>query len=284
MDINRLVSMRQEELFETEDAGYSIWTYPKEVFRTKLMQEIARNPLIDYPDHEVVGTLAILARNELVACGNGDRQRLNDDEFRTLLRASISACQRIDLAFPTLPFQDFTGFRSYWKSQGWVGGGSYATRREFIQEVFRQLEFDLFEYESKLISSVLIEPIEANSSIGWMRVDSELLEVRKRFSSARTEQDFCAVGLACTRVLECLGEKVFDPDRYLPDGVETPPRAATKNRLEYVINVEVPGPSNDIFRKVARSTIELDQAVKHRKTPTRTEAAIACDATIFSLT
>jgi hypothetical protein len=43
----------------------------------------------------------------------------------------------------------------------------------------------------------------------------------------------------------------------------------------------LPGKGNEELRRLAKTTIEAAQAMKHRGTPTRTEVGIAADAVIL---
>lgn len=46
---------------------------------------------------------------------------------------------------------------------------------------------------------------------GWRKVDRQLQEVRTRLATAKTEEQFQAVGLLCREVMISVGQAVFDP-------------------------------------------------------------------------
>ena len=53
-----------------------------------------------------------------------------------------------------------------------------------------------------------------------------------------------------------------------------------KDRLDRVVEVDLPGPENAELRELVRAAIEQAQAVKHR-TPNRRQAGIAADSVIL---
>ena len=119
------------------------------------------------------------------------------------------------------------------------------------------------------------------SGTGWPTVDAEIRDLRQRFAVARADQDHCAVGAACVRVLEHVGEAAFNPAIHLPVGTPVPRRDRIKDRLEAVIPHTLPGPENERLRKLERSTIAVAQEVKHRRTSTRRDAGITADSVVM---
>lgn len=90
------------------------------------------------------------------------------------------------------------------------------------------------------------------------------------------------MGNDCVAILEALSATVYDHSKHQRGDDPAPPVANTKVRLERYVEVELAGAENAELRKLARATIELAQAVKHRRaTVSRTEAGIAADAVIL---
>lgn len=117
---------------------------------------------------------------------------------------------------------------------------------------------------------------------GWPRVDEEISELRRHFETASTQQDYSNVGNDCVSLMEALSATVYDHNCHQRSDDAEPPVSSTKIRLERYIEVELVGPDNAELRKLARATIEVAQAVKHRRTTiSRTEAGIAADAVIL---
>jgi len=114
-----------------------------------------------------------------------------------------------------------------------------------------------------------------------VRSTPEIAELRRHFEIARTPQDFRAIGNDCVIVTEALSRVVFKPARHVKPGESEPPVSNTKLRLERFIDDAASGSSNASLRKLARSAVEMAQAVKHSATPTRTEAGVAADSVIL---
>lgn len=90
------------------------------------------------------------------------------------------------------------------------------------------------------------------------------------------------MGNDCVAILEALSATVYDHSKHQRGDDPEPPVASTKVRLERYVEVELAGAENAELRKLARATIELAQAVKHRRaTVSRFEAGIAADAVIL---
>lgn len=112
-------------------------------------------------------------------------------------------------------------------------------------------------------------------------VDEEIRELRRRFQTATTPQDYRALGTNCVGLLEALSKIVYDPAKHLRAG-ETPPSVQqSKMRIERYIETELPGAANEDIRGLARKSIELAHHVKHSGSSTRREAGIAADAVIL---
>lgn len=159
--------------------------------------------------------------------------------------------------------------------------GSYAARRSYLDEMFEPVEYSLSSRVTESADQNLIDPFSEEFAPTWSIVHAEMDELRRRFASARTEQDYCSIGAACVRILEHLGEVAFDAAVHLREGMPPPPRDKTKLRFDLVIEHAAGGPDHEVVRKTARAVVELAHEVKHRRTPTRRDAGIASDAVIM---
>lgn len=108
-----------------------------------------------------------------------------------------------------------------------------------------------------------------------------MAELRRHFQTAITPQGYRNVGNDCVIVIEVVSAAAYDPAQHLRPGESEPPVAKTKDRLDRIVEVELPGPENAELRKLARATVEAAQAIKHRTTPSRRDAGLAADATIM---
>jgi hypothetical protein len=270
-------SMREDDFFADWDPDSE--TFSQGRLRHDLLRQVMNGPLPGVPEIEPCDALVHLIRTEFTAFGTGKTQRITDADSRLLLRACRAACTRAGITFPNLPFQDLEGFRQYWIAEEMAG--NYAKRRRYLEIVFEPIEEELLNCSLRTWRDSLVTPVSPRGGTGWEAIDAEIDELRQRFAGARTDQDHCAVGAACVRVLENLGEVAFDPAVHLTVGAPMPTRGRTKDRFEAVIAYALPGSENDNLRKLARAVVEQAQEVKHSRTPSRRNAGIAADSVIF---
>jgi hypothetical protein len=135
--------------------------------------------------------------------------------------------------------------------------------------------------EEERFEAQLADPVSPRGRTGWLEVDNEIKELRRRFSTASTPQDYRAVGSHCVGVLEALSRTVYDPTKHLRPGEQEPPADKTKQRLGRYVEDAIPGSDQAELRALIGRAIEFAQLVKHRETPTRRDAGIAADAVIM---
>jgi len=261
-----------------DDPSFELLGAPKRRVNDELMAELRQRPLGDRTDIEVAVPLARLVHDELQVYGTSGGNELNDDQMREALQALRAVVRRLGINDFDVPFRDLSSFRDWWVKNG--AYGSWQARRDLLFDIFDSLHDRLADMEQETLASSLVEPISPHARTGWAAVDTEISELRRHFLSARTPQDYRAVGLDCVSVTEALSAQVYDPARNLREGEEEPPVANTKQRLDRFVEDAAPGPDNAALRKLARSSIEFAQHVKHSTTPTRREAGIAADAVI----
>jgi hypothetical protein len=250
-------------------------------FRRDVARRLRQGPVDEAPDPEVAVGLARLIHDELEAYGTGGGEVLDDADLREALQALRTLCKRLGVRYPNVPFRDFTTFRSYWIRTGASGAGGWQARRDILSAIFDFLHDDLADLESRSLASSLAEAVSPRGRTGWARVDAEVAELRRHFQAATTPQDYRNVGNDCVIVLEAISAAAYEPARHLHLDESEPPVAKTKDRLDRVVEVELPDRENAELRKLARATIEAAQAIKHRTTPTRRDAGLAADATIM---
>ena len=114
---------------------------------------------------------------------------------------------------------------------------------------------------------------------GWIRVDRNVTEVRKRLETATMEEQFQAVGLLCRETLISLAQSVYDAQLHPTlDGV-TPSDTDAKRMLEAYIAVAFGGSAFEHFRKHARAAYDLAAHLQHRRTASFRQAAACAEAT-----
>jgi hypothetical protein len=207
--------------------------------------------------------LAQLAHEELEKYGTSGGTRLDDAEMALVLKALKATLRRLRVPYPGLPFRNLTTFRSYWIREEM--SNSWAARRDYLERVFAPLHSQLEELEEREFSSRLAHPISQRGRLDWPEVDEEIRELRRRFESATTQQDYRAVGMACVGVLEALSGVVYDPALHLREGEEVPPRGKTKQRIGRFVETALRDDAE--LRRVVNADIELAQKVKHNPTP-----------------
>lgn len=242
-----------------------------------LLRRVRANEDVGHSDVELAAALVRLVHDELERYGTDGNIRTDGGEIRAAIRTARILVERLGLELK-LPFSDFGTFRAHWLRKD--GYGSWQARRDILNDLFADLHDQLARLEDGEIGSALVTPATSHPGTGWPRVDTEVNELRRHFQAARTEQDYRNVGNDCVAVLERLSEQVYDPAVHLRNGEEEPPVTNTKQRLGRFVEDSAPGSSNTEVRKVARAVIELAQAVKHQRAPTRRDAGIAADSVI----
>lgn len=215
-------------------------------------------------DKELLHALDEL-RNTMVAVATGG-PRINDvnDQFQRTyaLVASELVCRGIDNPLP---------YGNLWDWYGrWSSGDlpTYQSRRVFLGEMF-----------NPLINCIRTGRVEDFEPTGWARVDRTVGELRDRFASSTSEEQFQAVGLLCREALISLAQAVYVKEMYPPlDGV-APSATDGKRMLEAYIAVKLGGGANKEARKHAHSALELAVNLQHKRTAAFRDAAMCVEAT-----
>jgi hypothetical protein len=247
------------------------------VLNHSLIDQLRRGPVEGWTDVELAIGLTELVHTQLQGFGTDSSHTLDDDEISAAILALRAVLRRLTIQFD-LPFRNFTTFRSHWIRNG--ASNSWQARRDMLDEIFEPLHLRLVRLEERTLEALAI-PISPHSELGWPLVDEEIRELRRRFATSVTAQDYRAIGTHCIGVLEALGETVFDPKKHLRESETSPPRDKTNMRVGRYIENTLPGRANEDLRGLANKAAALAHHVKHAPTPTRREAGIAGDAVIL---
>lgn len=279
--------MKPDNLFDTEavespfDLGIAVITY---TLKTDLILALTKGARADIDELELASALLVTLRDDLVSYGtNGADMRLDDETFRTVLRLTKVVLKRNSLPELSLPFRDFSGFGDYWRKEGMSGGGSWSLRRGFVQDMFNPIIDEIEERQERAYFTDLSTPVSEQPVIGdWNKIREEITQLRNRYATAATPQDFSAVGTACVRVIEGVSRVAYKQDIH-GESTDTsePPVDKTNIRIGRVIEVGLSGRKNTELRSLAKSSSEVAHKVKHAATPNALQAGIACDATIL---
>ncbi|UGQ41207.1 hypothetical protein [Rhodococcus aetherivorans] len=266
--------MIAEEFFKDVD---SPWGGTTSKFDLQLMKAIKAGPVEGRTDIEIAVALSQLVHDELTAFGTGGGQSLDDRQMAAALAALRSVTQRIGIPFEP-PFRNFATFKSYWLRND--GHGSWKVRRDLLENLFGPLHKQLISLEERSFDALAVA-VSPRSTTGWSLVDEEIRELRRRFQTATTSQDYRALGTNCVGVLESLSRTVYDPALHLRDGETEPPVDKTNMRIGRYIEDTLPGPTNEDIRGLVKKAAALAHRVKHSSTATRRDAGIAADSVIL---
>jgi hypothetical protein len=242
-----------------------------------LLNGLRRGPGAGRDDLEVAIALAQLVHDELESYGTNGQQRLDEQQIALAIRALGAVLKRLGIQFE-LPYRNFSTFRTFWMRNDC--SGSWQARRDLLDELFEPLHLRLMRLEETTLEA-LANPVSPRAGTGWPVVDEEIKELRRRFQSSTTAQDYRAVGTHCVGVLDALSRTVYDPSRHLREGEAIPPPDKSKQRIGRYIEDTLAGPEHEDLRALTNKAIEFAHHVKHGSTPTRREAGIAADAVIL---
>ena len=197
-------------------------------FNHELADLLRQRPLPGVDDLDAAMALSQLAHDDLERYGTGGGQKLSDEDLGVALRTLRAVLKRLGVSFE-VPFRSFTTFRTYWVRQGM--SHSWQRRRDYLGSVFDPVHHRLTRLEEERFEAQLADPVSPRGRTGWVKVDNEIRELRRRFSTASTPQDYRAVGSHCVGVLEALSRTVYDPAQHLRPGEQEPPPDKTKQRL-----------------------------------------------------
>lgn len=277
--------MKVDDLFDpekTEDI-FGIETVKYTKLKTDFLNEVARSPQADIDELELAKALLTLLRDDFVSYGTSGDVRLDDQTVKIVIRTTKIVNTRNNLTMPKLPFRDFSGFGDYWRKEGMSGGGSWAIRRSYINDIFNPLIDEIEEKQDAIYFTNLSTPVSEQTIVGdWAKLKDEITQLRNRYAVAKTPQDFSAVGTACVRIIEGISRVAYKQDIH-GDSTDTsePPVDKTNIRVGRIIEVGLGGRKNTELRSLAKASSEVAHKVKHATTPNALQAGIACDATIL---
>jgi hypothetical protein len=192
----------------------------------------------------------------------------------------IARRKRIAGELKRLRLTDPNPYGDLWAWYGFYSAnlGKYHERRTYIRELYEPLHEALDALGEREIGARL----EEGERTGWERVDDQIVQLRDRYTSALTTEDFQAVGLLCRDIFVSLDEAVFDSTQHVPDGEEPPDQLV--DRLLAVVEHEASGASNKELRGLLKSNIDYANKVQHDRAATRRQARIVAEVTMTCVT
>ncbi|PQM50314.1 hypothetical protein C5U48_20770 [Mycolicibacter virginiensis] len=272
--------MGPDDFFE-ETETISPWT-SEPTIKTKLrkdfLNDLRAGPVAGTDDLDAAVALTHLVWDELIAFGTSGGNTLDDKELTFAQRALTATLSRVGIAL-TFPWRDFNTFKAHWVRNGC--SGSWQARRDLLEALFAPVQAELDRQEEAQFRAVNAEAVSPHTKTGWPKVDEELTELRRRFRTATTTQDYRDVGNRAVAVLEALSRTIYDPAVHLRDGETEPPADKTKQRIGRYVEDSLAGRDNEAIRGVVNKVSDLAHNVKHSTSPTRREAGIAADSVIM---
>jgi hypothetical protein len=209
----------------------------------------------------------------LVAVATGKRQiESASDPYAASAAELDAALAALDIENPN-PFYDLWEWHRKWSSD--LPG--YADRRAFVASLFRPTREELRTLSRPSLASGV------SGTTPWVRINAQLEQLRQRYRVAKTADDYQAIGHLCRETLVTLGREAFDPSSHLPAGEVPPGTHDAKKRLALIFQTLLPDGRDAHVRAIAAHALDEANAVQHRPTATKTEAAIAADATILTV-
>lgn len=215
-------------------------------------------------DDDLISGLENLRQTMISVATGGPRINDVNDSYQRMFATVSAELARRHIDNPLT-------FGSLWDWYGrWSSGDlpTYQSRRNFVSELI-----------SPLVARIRTGRAEEMQPTGWQRVDRTVGETRDRLAAARNEEQFQAVGLLCREALISLAQAVYVRERHPPLDSTEPSETDAKRMLEAYVAVELAGGANEEARKHTRSSLELANALQHKRTATFREAAMCVEAT-----
>jgi hypothetical protein len=216
-------------------------------------------------DYETATLIGVATRDIAIEDASADYKRR-----RRIIRQGLRA---LGLDDPN-PWPELWSWYGFYKEREELG--TYQARREHVIRRYQPLLTALERLEERQLGTGIDAP-----DTSWADVDGEIRQLRQRYATAQTPEDFRAVGLLCRDILISLGHAVFDPDRHLSIDQPMPKRDDAKNRIDYVVQAEFPGSDNHRLRALVKAQWDFVQPVVHTRTDTEKKARLAADGTIY---
>lgn len=267
----------------------SFWVYQDDlwgggppILNVELLGELRTRPPELNDDVESALALIRISYEEFLAYGTNGTTQMTDAGSREALRTLRKLLEKVGYSDFSLPFSDFSGFRSHWYVNG--AQGSWQARRDILRPLFEPPLVFLEDLQDAMLSKVngnTLLPIPHDFNETWVKVDEEIQALKRNFAAARSSQEFRNVGNDCVAVLIRLGTLVYTHEIHACYGDELPPTDASKLRLDRYVEQKLSGPTNASLRSLSKKIIEVSQATKHDLDGSKLRTAIATDAVIM---
>ena len=166
------------------------------------------------------------------------------------------------------PYKDLWEWYGRWSQ---ADLSTYASRRLFIPQLYEKTVDEINKSQAEF-SSEVYEPT------GWDRVDRAIYEMKKRIAVADTEEKFQAIGMLGREALITAAQQVFVAELHKTEDGVVPSNTDSKRMLDAYFMYVLSGPSNERYRKFAKSAIDLANHLTHDRMAEKSDAEMCIAA------
>ncbi len=231
---------------------------------------------------EVISFLLSILKDELTEYATSGHVSINNNEISFLIISIRRLLKRNNFSDLKLPFSNYREFYDNWRELGLTGSGSWSARSGYVSSLLKVSINEVKDRLDELIFNDLASPAcELVPLENWDRIITEIEQLKSRYSTARTSQDFSAVGTACVRVIEGLSRVAYIHNIHGDQTREEPEISKTDIRIGQIISKGLAGSANEELRSLAKHSNAFAHKIKHSTTPNAFQAGIACDSVIL---
>ncbi|MDR2577789.1 MAG: hypothetical protein LBC70_03120 [Chitinispirillales bacterium] len=225
--------------------------------------------LVDFSKEELLKRVDYL-KNTMIAVSTGGPQiQTVEREYKQTYSIVNSQLKKLDIENPN-HYESLWSWYSKWSADF----RSYRERRDYINEIYKQLITILSEAEDARIVDVNI-----NLS-SWDKIRRSIIEIKRREKQAQNEEQYQALGMLCRELIITLAQTVYNPEKHKPiDGTEIS-KTDAQRMLESYIQVILAGNKSEELRAYAKTTNKLANALTHKRTATKKEMMLCTTATL----
>lgn len=168
-------------------------------------------------------------------------------------------------------------YKDLWDWYGvWSNGQypSYQSRRVFINNLVNAVIVEIGKIEVGELHEIEIS--------GRQRLDRTIREIRYRFSEAKNEEQFQAIGVLCRDALVTLAQEVYVDEKYKAYCDKVPSTTDAKRMIDAFLQCELLGSVNETLRRYAKAANDLANELTHKRTANKKDTIICINAT-FSI-
>jgi len=225
--------------------------------------------LIDISKHELLKQIDYLKNTMISVSTGGQRIQSAEQQYKQTYNEVSQQLRKLGIENPN-------NYDSLWS---WYGKWSsdfphYQERRDYINEMYKQLVAVFFDAEQTKIVDIKVD------LSGWDKINRTIIEINKREKQAQSEEQFQAVGMLCRELIITLAQSVYDSEKHPNvDGIEIS-KTDAKRMLEAYITIVLAGNESEELRAYAKITNKLANTLTHKRTATKKEMMFCTSATL----